>query len=185
MKNISLAIVLSSMFLLSCGGSGGSSGSGDNTGTQTSQEALIESLSYSSWEKACFPMYNSSTDELSISWYAKRRLRIDASLKATYITEFFRPLDTVCESMVFDTTDISRLEITNKVISEESIEAYGLNETFIFSSEGDELLSSYTLIYIDSEKLYFGQASGENLGETSGSRHSSISLDDYFSQIIN
>jgi hypothetical protein len=105
--------------------------------------------------------------------------------KATNITEFFRPSDTACASMMFNTTDISRLEITDKIISEESIEAYGLNETFIFSSDKTNLSPRYTLIYIDSERLYFGQKSGSNLGKTPETRHSSISLDDYFSQIIN
>ena len=87
--------------------------------------------------------------------------------------------------MMFDTLDISKFEITGKVISEESIEANGLNETFIYSSDNRDLPPNYTLIYIDSEKLYFGQKSGSNLGETPETRHSSISLDNKFTQIIN
>ncbi|PHR83959.1 MAG: hypothetical protein COA59_09980 [Colwellia sp.] len=87
--------------------------------------------------------------------------------------------------MMFDTLDISKFEITGKEISEESIEANGLNETFIYNSDNRDLPPNYTLIYIDSEKLYFGQKTGSNLGETHETRHSSISLDNNFTQIIN
>jgi hypothetical protein len=179
MKNISITIALVSMVLFSCGGS-----EGDVT-TEKSNQDLIANLSYTSWKKECFPYDNLSTDGSPVSWYINIRLRIDSSMKSTYITEFFRPSDTACASMMFNTTDISRLEITDKIISEESIEAYGLNETFIFSSDKTNLSPRYTLIYIDSERLYFGQKSGSNLGKTPETRHSSISLDDYFSQIIN
>ncbi len=85
--------------------------------------------------------------------------------------------------MIFDTIDISNLEIKGKTISDESIEAYHLNETFTYNSE-DDLPPNYTLIYLNSERLYFGQSSGENLGESEDKRHSSIVLDDYFTQII-
>ena len=179
MKNISLTIALSSMVLFSCGGSE------DDIVTETSKKDFIATFSHTSWKKECFPYNNLSTDDSKVSWYINIKLRIDSSLKSTYITEFFRPTDTVCDSMVFNTTDISRYEITDKVISEESIEAYGLNETFIFNSDNSDPPPSFTLIYIDSEKLYFGQKSGSNLGKTSETRHSSISFDDYFSQIIN
>jgi hypothetical protein len=181
MKNISITIAISTMVLFSCGGSE------ENivTGTSTSNKDLIASLSYTSWKKECVPYYKPSTNDSKISWYINIRLRLDSSLKATYRTEFYRPTDTVCDSMVFDTTDISRFEIIDKVISEESIVAYGLNETYIFNSDNSEPPPNYTLIYIDSEKLYFGQKSGSNLGITPQTRRSSISLDDYFSQIIN
>ena len=87
--------------------------------------------------------------------------------------------------MMFNALDISKFEITGKVISDESIEASGLNETFIYNSDNRDLHPNYTLIYIDSEKLYFGQKSGLNLGETPEKRHSSISLDNYFTKIVN
>ena len=70
------------------------------------------------------------------------------------------------------------------MISEESIKANGLNEIFSYNSDNRDLPPNYTLIYIDSEKLYFGQKSGLNLGETLKTRHSSISLNNYFRQII-
>jgi len=179
MKNISITVALSSMILFSCGGSEG------DVATETSKKDLIENLSNTSWKKECFPYNNLSSDDSKVLWYVDIRLSIDSSLKSTYRTEFFRLTDTKCDSMMFDTLDISKFEITGKVISEESIEAYGLNEIFIYNSDNSDPPPNYTLIYIDSEKLYFGQKSSSNLGETPETRHSSISLDNYFTQIIN
>lgn len=179
MKNISITIALSSMLLFSCGGSE------EDIVTETSKSDSIAKLSNTSWEKECSPYNKLSSEELIDLWNVKIKLSIDSSLKSTYRTEFFHPTDTECDSMMFDTLDISKFEITVKVISEESIEAYGLNETFVFNSDNSDPPPSYTLIYIDSEKLYFGQKSGSNLGKAPETRHSSISLDDYFSQILN
>lgn len=179
MKNILMTIALSSIVLFSCGGSGG------DGATETSESASIVKLSNTSWEKKCSPYNKLSNDELTDLWNVKIKLSIDSSLKSTYRTEFFHPTDTECDSMMFDTLNISKCEITGKVISEESIEANGLNETFIYHSDGRDLSSNYTLIYINSERLYFGQKSALNLGKTPATRHSSISLDDYFTQIIN
>jgi hypothetical protein len=179
MKNISITIALSSIVLFSCGGSEG------YPPTETSKTDFIANLSNTSWKKECFPYSALSTDNSTVLWNINIRLSIDSSLKSTYKTEFFRPTDTECDSMMFDTIDISKFEITGKVISEESIEAYGLNETFIYNSDNSDSPPNYTLIYIDSEKLYFGQKSGSNLGETPETRYSSISLDNYFTQIIN
>ncbi|GLX79635.1 hypothetical protein tinsulaeT_29750 [Thalassotalea insulae] len=182
MKNISITIALSSIFLFSCGGG---SESGGDTATKTSKKDPTVNLSNTAWKKACSPYNKLSTDDSATSWNVEISLRIDSSLKATYKARYFRPTDTTCESMMFDTLDISKFEIKGKVTSEESVVAYGLNETFIYSSENNNPPTNYTLIYIDSEKLYFGQKSGSNLGETSQTRHSSISLNDYFTQVIN
>ncbi len=179
MKNLTITIALSSMFLFSCGGSDG------DAATETSKSDSIAKLSNTSWGKECSPYNKLSSDELKDLWNVKIKLSIDSSLKSTYRTKFFHPTDTQCNSMIFDTLDISTFEITGKVISEESIEANGLNENFIYNSGNQDLPPNYTLIYIDSEKLYFGQKSGSNLGETPETRHSSISLDNNFTQIIN
>lgn len=179
MKNISISIALSSMLLFSCGGSEG------DAATETSTEDSIANLSNTSWKKECVPYNILSTDDSTVLWYVNISLSIDSSLKTTHRTEFFRPTDTECDSIMFDTIDIAKFEITSKVISEESIVAYGLNKTFIYNSDNSDSPPIYTLLYIDSEKLYFGQKSGSNLGETPETRHSSISLDNYFTKIIN
>jgi len=179
MKNLSITIALSSMFLFSCGGSEG------DAATETPKKDFLVNLPNTSWEKECSPYNKLSSDEFKGLWNVKIKLSIDSSLKSTYRTEFFHPTDTECNSMMFDILDISKFEIIGKVISEESIEANGLNETFIYNSDSIDLPPSYTLIYIDSEKLYFGQKSDSNLGITPETRHSSISLDDFFYQIIN
>ena len=179
MKNLTITIALSSMFLFSCGSSDG------DTVTETSKSDYIAKLSNTSWEKECSPYNKLSSDELKDLWNVKIKLSIDSSLKSTYRTEYFHPTDRRCDSMMFDTLDTSKFEFTGKIISEESIEASGLNETFIYNSDNRALPPNYTLIYIASEKLYFGQKSGSNLGETSETRHSSISLDNNFTQIIN
>jgi len=184
MKNISITIAIFSIFLFSCGGSGGGDSEGNIT-TETSKKDVGAYLSNTSWKKECFPYNNSSSDDSTILWYVDIRLSIDTSLKSTYRTQYFRPTDTECNSMMFDALDISNFEIKGKVISEEGIETYSLNETFIYNSDNSNSHPNYTLIYIDSEKLYFGQKSGSNLGETPETRHSSISLDNYFTQIIN
>jgi len=179
MKNIPISIALSSMLLFSCGGSEGSAATG------TSKKDFIEILPNTSWKRECFAYNILSSADSTTLWYVNIRVSINSSLQATYRTEFFRPTDTACDSLMFDTINISKFEITGKVISEESIEAYGLNETFIYHSDNNESPASYTLIYIDSEKLYFGQKSGSNLGDTPETRHSSISLDDYFTRVLN
>ena len=179
MKNILITVALSSMVLFSCGGSGG-----DST-TEIPKGDFKEYLSNTSWIKECSSYNKLSTDELTDAWNVKISLSIDSALKVTYRTEYFHPADTECDSMMFNTLDISKFEITGKVMSEESVNANGLNEIFIFNSGNRDFPPNYTLIYIDSEKLYFGQASGLNLGETPETRHSSISLDNYFSKIIN
>lgn len=179
MKKKVITIALLSMVLFSCGGS-----KGDVT-TETSKSDLKAKLSNTSWEKECSPYNKFSSDELKEAWNVKIKLSIDSSLKSTYRTEYFHPTDTKCDSMIWDALDISKLDITGKIISEESIEANGLNETFTYNTGNRDLPPNYTLIYINSERLYFGQKSGSNLGETPETRHSSISLDDYFTQIIN
>ena len=180
MKNTSLTITLSLITLMACGGS-----SEDSTNTATSKSDLMADLSNTSWEKTCFPYQEVSTEESKVTWNISVKLRVDSSLKSTYKRTYFRPKDTTCTSAVFDTTEISRFEITKKVTTEEGIEAYALNETNIFNSNNTTLPPNYTLIYVNSEKLYFGQKSGDNLGETPETRHSSISLDSYYSQILN
>ena len=184
MKNISITISLLSIVLFSCGGSGGGNSEGIGV-SETPKSDFIAKLSNTSWEKDCSPYNKIPRDDLKDLWNIKIKLTIDSSLKSTYRTEFFHPADTECNSMMFDSLDISKFEITGKVISEESIAAKGLNETFIFNSDNRDLPPNYTLIYVDSEKLYFGQKSGSNLGETTKTRHSSISLDNSFIQIIN
>ncbi|RVU35557.1 hypothetical protein EOE67_13260 [Rheinheimera riviphila] len=86
--------------------------------------------------------------------------------------------------MMFDAMDISKFDIRGQIISDESIETYVLNETFTYNSGGRDTPPNYTLVYIDSEKLYFGQKSAKSSGKTSETRHSSISLDNYFRKII-
>lgn len=166
------------MFLFSCGGSEG------GAATETSKSDFITKLSNTSWEKECSPYNKLASDELKDLWNVKIKLTIEPTLKSTYRTEYFHPADTECDSMMFDTLDISKIEIKGQVISEESIETNALNETFIYNSDNRDLRDNYTLIYIDSEKLYFGQDLGSNFGVTPETRHSSISLDNYFTQII-
>jgi hypothetical protein len=179
MKNIWITIALSLMVLSSCGSSEG------DVATETLKSDFKVKLSNTSWEKGCSTYNKFLSDELKDIWNVKIKLSIDSSLKSTYRTEYFQPTDTECSSMMFDAIDISKFDITGKVISEESIVADGLNETFTYNSGNRDLLPNYTLIYIDSEKLYFGQKSVANLGETLETRHSSISLDNYFTQIVN
>ena len=142
MKNSPFYIALSSLFLFSCGGGGsgsdptGGAGSDPTGGStpETSKEELIANLSYTSWKKDCFLYNQPSSDDSTVSWYAIIKLRIDSSMNATYTTEFFHPTDTVCRSMEFNTTDIAKFEFINKIVTEESIPAFGLNETFVFNS---------------------------------------------------
>lgn len=178
MKITSIAIVFLSMVLSSCGGSEGGSANG------TSTSDFQAKLSDTSWEKECSAYNKFPSEELKDAWNVKIKLSIDASMTATYRTEYFHPNDTKCNSMMFDSLDISKFDIRGKVISEESVDANSLNETFTFKSGNRDLTPNYTLIYIDSEKLYFGQNTAKNSGKTIETRHSSISLDKYFRKII-
>lgn len=179
MKNLSVVVALSSMVLFSCGGSSGDSD------TSTAKKGLSANLANTSWQSTCSPYNKVSGDEFTDAWNVEIKLSIDVSLKATYRTEFFRPDDANCDSVVFDALDVSTFDIKGTITTEESIKANGLNETFTYNSDNRDLPISYTLVYINSEKLYFGQKSGDNLGDTPETRHSSISLDNYFTQVIN
>lgn len=178
MKNIFLVtgMILSSFTLISCGGS-----QDVVVNTDTSKEDFIASLSSTSWERMCVPVYNGST----VAAYNNNALTINSSLQSTSIVELFDVTDTTCDSIVSNITYISQIEILDTIISEESIEVYGLDSVPVSSPDDVEIQSTYTLIYIDSERLYFGQNSGSNLGETPETRHSSISLDEYFSKVVN
>ncbi len=110
MKNLTITIALSSMFLFSCGGSDGDSA------TETLKSNSIANLSNTSWEKECSPYNKLSSDELKDLWNVKIKLSIDSSLKSTYRTEYFHPTDTECDSMMFDAMDISKFDISGKVI---------------------------------------------------------------------
>ncbi|TXH96206.1 MAG: hypothetical protein E6Q75_07780 [Rheinheimera sp.] len=178
MKNLRIAIVLSAIVLSSCGGSEG------NSDNETLTNEFQAKLSNTSWEKGCSVYNKFLSDDLKDAWNVKIKLSIDSSLEATYRTEYFHPNDTECNSMMFDALDVSRFDIRGKVISEESIDANALNEIFIYKSGGRELTLDYTLIYIDGERLYFGQSSAQNSGKTLETRHSSISLNNYFRKII-
>jgi hypothetical protein len=179
MKNVRIAIVLSSMVLSSCGGS--EEGSANGTSTNDFQAKL----SNTSWVKECSVYNKFASDELKDAWNVKIKLSIDSSLKTTYRTEYFHPNDKECKSMMFDSLDISKFYIGGKIMSEESVDANGLDETFTYSSGNRELPPNYTLIYVDSEKLYFGQKSTKNSGKTIETRHSSISLYNYFRKAVN
>ena len=179
MKHTWLTAALSSLLIISCGGSGGDSS------TDIPKSDDIADLANTSWIKECSAYNRLSSDVSNTAWNVITKLTIDDELKSTYRTEYFRPEDTLCETREFDSIDVSTLDIKSKVISEESIEAYGLNETFTYNSGNGVTSPVYTLIYVNSEKLYFGQSSGENTGETASTRHSSISLDNYFIQQVN
>ena len=83
MKSLTITIVLSSMFLFSCGGSNG------GTASKTSKSDPLAELSNTSWEKECSIYNKLSSDELKDLWNVKIKLSIDSSLKSTYRTEFF------------------------------------------------------------------------------------------------
>ncbi|WP_354624046.1 hypothetical protein [Psychromonas sp. MME2] len=80
MKNLTITIALSSIFLFSCGGSDGDSA------TETSKSDPIAKLSNTYWEKECSPYNKLSRDELKEAWNVKIKLSIDSSLRSTYRT---------------------------------------------------------------------------------------------------
>jgi len=179
MKKVRIALVFLPLVLSSCGGSEGSSANG------TSTNDFQTKLSSTSWVKECSVYNKFQSDELKDAWNVRIKLSIDAALNATYRTEYFHPTDTACKSMMFDHFDISTFSIKGRIMSDESIDANGLDEKFTYSSGSRENPPNYTLIYVDSEKLYFGQQTAKNSGKTPETRHSSISLNDYFRKVIN
>lgn len=179
MKNVTVAIVFLSLVLSSCGGSESSSANGSSINNFQTK------LSSTSWVKECSVYNKFQNDELKDAWNVKIKLSIDSSLNATYRTEYFHPNDTACKSMMFDHFDIATFSIRGRIMSEESIDANGLDETFTYSSGNREIPPNYTLIYVDSEKLYFGQQSVKYSGKTLETRHSSISLNNYFRKVVN
>ena len=196
MKIIQVASIVGlSMTLLACGGSGSGSavggsgsdstvgGSGGNSTVDTTKVEFIKSISETSWKKECFFM-NSEDLTNPEGNYVAITISINASLESITTVKAFSEPDCNHHSAGPIRTFTTQLEITDKIISEESIEAYGLNTSFIESPDITELAPSYSLIYLDTEKLYFGSSSGSNSGESEQTRHSSISLDDYFRQVM-
>jgi len=173
-----MAVVFSAIVLSACGGSDGGSANSSST------PDFRVKLANTSWEKECSTYNKLPSDELTDAWQVKIKLSIDSSLNATYRTEYFHPGDTKCNSMMFDALDISRFEIRGKVFSEESIEAHALNETFTFNSGNRNVPPNFTLVYLDGEKLYFGQSSAKNPGTAPETRHASISLNHYFRKVL-
>jgi hypothetical protein len=110
---------------------------------------------------------------------------INPSLESVTTIEAFSASTCHHHSVETRLTFTTQLEIKDKVISEESIEAFGLDTYFIDSPDITALPVSYSLIYLGSEKLYYGIDSGTNLGETKETRHSSIYLDNYFTKVVN
>jgi hypothetical protein len=145
------------------------------------KEGFIASISDTSWNKECFPIYNGSI----ISAYNSSELTIDSSLKATIIAKTFGLADASCYSILTDISYTFQMDLEGKVYSEESITAWAINLVFVESPDISEISSPYSIIYVDSERLYLGQNFGSNLGKTDKTRHSSISLDDYYLQILN
>jgi len=153
----------------------------NDTVVDTSKDAFIASISDTSWKKECFPVYIDS----SLVAHNNTTISISSSLQSTTKVKMYDSTDTECNSIVENITFKTQLEITDKIISEESIEAYGVDVSFIESADIPEFTSSYSLIYVDSERLYYGIDSGSNLGLTRETRHSSISLDDYLEKVVN
>lgn len=184
MKKIKLAsIVILSLVLFACGGSGSDSTGADTTGSDTvvntTKEAFIKRISGTSWGKECFHIDH---DYFTIpeNNYITFTITINSSLESITTAQAFSEATCNHHSYASKLTFTTQLEITDKIISEESIEVYGLNTYFIESPDITELPPSYSLIYLNSERLYYGIGSGANLGESKETRHSSISLDDYF-----
>lgn len=193
MKKFQLAnIVVLSITLFACGGSGGDSavdGSGgdsvvDDFAVDTTKELFIKNISETSWVKECVQIFHSYLT-IPEDNFITITIGINSSLKSINKIEAFSEPTCNHHSLVTRLTFTTQLEITDKIISDESIEVYGLNTYFVESSDITELPPSYSLIYLDSERLYYGIDSGLNLGESNETRHTSISLDDYFSEIVN
>jgi hypothetical protein len=147
---------------------------------ETDKQVFIKSISYTSWKKDCYPVYF----EGELMAYNNSKISINSSLLVTASVDIFEKTDTTCSSLN-DTTDFTfQFEVTDKIVSEEGYETYGLNVT-LESSEVTQASENYTLLYIDAEKLHYGQETGMNLGKTPETRHSSVSLDDYYTKIIN
>jgi hypothetical protein len=180
-KSVTL-MLLCFISLCACGG-------GDPVHSGSSPE-LAAKLAATSWEKPCSPYNKFPSADVSDAWNVRIKLSINADLQASYRSEYFHPNDKNCTSMLFDTLHITTLAIKGKVMTAESIEAYALDETFIFNSGNTRLPPLYSLIYLDVEKLYFGRplatTSTQNpaSGKTPDTRHSSISLNDYFRKVM-
>ncbi|MEH6385627.1 MAG: hypothetical protein V7780_13540 [Colwellia sp.] len=197
MNKIQLACIGGlSITLLACGGSGsdpvvggsvesGSGGSGGSVGSGSvvngSKEEFIKKISETSWLRECFPAYIHGLTDSNWSYF-NIRISINSSLESITTAIPFSEQDCNHHSRGPTISFTTQLEVTDKIISEEGIEVYGLNSYLIESPYFTELPPSYSLIYLDSEKLYYGIASGANSGMSKETRHSSISLDDYFWQ---
>lgn len=185
-------VLISSIALFSCGGSEGDSVTDKEDATEnedatdneddvdSEKSDLIKSLASTSWERACFPVYDG---EIIVN-YNNATMDINSELQSTSNVEVYSAIDSNCSVVKKTISYTAQLEITEKIITEESIEAYGLNVIFISSPDITKLYSPYSLIYVASEKLYGGVDSGNNFGETPETRHSSISLDEYFSKVL-
>lgn len=133
--------------------------------------AFEVSLADTDWEQSCIPEY----DDGEISAYNSVKLSINTLLVATYELDMFSVTDDTCSSSLGSFSASYQFEITEAITSDESIDAYGVNATGISNL--------YSLIYKDGEKLYLGQDSDSNLGETEATRHTSLAMDYPFTQV--
>ena len=194
MTKVQLASILGlSITLLACGGSGsgspvGDSGSsspvGDSASSTASKAEFIKSISGTNWTRECFSTEISGLTDSEYKYFSIN-ISISSSLESITTAYPFSQSDCNHHSSGRVIKFTTQLEVTDKVISENGIEVYGLNTTFIKSSDITEQPTSYGLIYLNSEKLYFGIATGSNSGQSEETRHSSISLDRYFWQALN
>jgi hypothetical protein len=184
---IATLVLLCCTSLYGCGG-----GESNHTGVG---HDLAASLAATSWQTSCSPYNKFPSDNLSDAWNVRIKLSINAALQASYRSEYFHPNDKNCTNMLFDTLHITTLSIKGKVMTVESIEAYALDETFSFFSGNKNLPPLYSLIYLDVEKLHFGRPPANHssahhssantaTGKTPDTRHTSISLNDYFRKVI-
>jgi hypothetical protein len=182
-----MSVVGLSITLFACGGSSsgsdveGSDIEGSDIGgsaVYASKEEFIKKISATSWINECSHMnINGLTDS---KWsYFDIKISINSSLESITTAIQFSESDCNHHSRGEKITFTTQLEVTDKIISEEGIEVYGLNTYFIESPDIAELPPAYSVIYLNSEKLYYGTSSGK----AKETRHASISLDDYFWQV--
>ncbi|MGF1878349.1 hypothetical protein L4D77_24055 [Photobacterium frigidiphilum] len=185
MKNKFLLISVLSMssLLIGCGSD---SNSNSSTDEKTAIEKQLISEMSGTWKNECFPVYDVENGN-KLSAYNTIVMTVDSDLSLTSSASVYDAADNKCESNSLLITMNTKIEVKGKAYSDESYEAYAVdvNKGEIVNGSWNTLSTTYTLVYIESEKFYFGQQTGNNTGESDAKRHSSLNLVEYFNQVIN
>ncbi|KXI23581.1 hypothetical protein [Photobacterium sanguinicancri] len=171
-----------SSLIVGCGSDSSSESASDESNAVKKQ---FSSEVVGTWEKSCFPIYDPQ-DVNKILAYNSMLMTVKSDLSSTSKVEVYATSDSQCLSSTKTITMDSKFDVDGKISTDESYEAYAVNiiPKSIDGGSWESESTVYSLLYIDSEKMYFGQPSTNNTGSSKDKRHSGLNLKSYYTKVI-